>query len=182
MATKRTKGGAFERMIATELSLWWSEGKHDDLCWRTSGSGGRATRRGERRTVNHHGDLGPTSESMMPFFQTFCVELKNGYGQWSPYDALDSIKGYGQLGKWWKKLESTTAKAKAKWPMMIWRRKGRHIVVIVPFESTFAINRLGLINEDHIRIKCDRMDLICAMFTHFCVCTRPQDVALCSKE
>lgn len=37
------KGAEFERRICKRLSLWVSEGARDDLFWRTSLSGGRAT-------------------------------------------------------------------------------------------------------------------------------------------
>ena len=37
------KGGGFERLICHELSLWISKGERDDLFWRSSLSGGRAT-------------------------------------------------------------------------------------------------------------------------------------------
>lgn len=37
------KGAAFERDVCRRLSLWVSGGKHTDLFWRSSLSGGRAT-------------------------------------------------------------------------------------------------------------------------------------------
>ena len=39
----KTKGGNFEREICRKLSLWISAGERDDLFWRSSLSGGRAT-------------------------------------------------------------------------------------------------------------------------------------------
>lgn len=50
----KSKGAAFERLVCTALSLWISDGKRDDLYWRSSMSGGRATvafkKGGENRT------------------------------------------------------------------------------------------------------------------------------------
>lgn len=59
MATKRTKGSAFEREMATAFSLWWTEGERDDVFWRTQGSGGRATRRAQKgkKTRYQYGDM-----------------------------------------------------------------------------------------------------------------------------
>lgn len=75
------KGGPFERAFAKELSLWWSHGEDDDLCWRTAGSGGRSTVRARKgkKTAGHCGDLGATDHTMLPFFRLITVELKRGY-------------------------------------------------------------------------------------------------------
>ena len=55
----KQKGSGFERTICHELSMWISHGKHDDLFWRSSMSGGRATvmfkKGGQNRTQN--GDI-----------------------------------------------------------------------------------------------------------------------------
>lgn len=39
----KSKGSGFERLVCHKLSLWISQGEHDDLFWRSSLSGGRAT-------------------------------------------------------------------------------------------------------------------------------------------
>ena len=39
----KQKGAAFEREICKRLSLWVSEGKREDVFWRSAMSGGRAT-------------------------------------------------------------------------------------------------------------------------------------------
>ncbi len=55
----KSKGSGFERVVCHELSLWISNGKHDDLFWRSSNSGGRSTvifkKGGENRT--QQGDI-----------------------------------------------------------------------------------------------------------------------------
>lgn len=43
MTWKRSKGGVWEREVCRRLSLWVTKGKRDDLFWRTTMSGGRAT-------------------------------------------------------------------------------------------------------------------------------------------
>ena len=39
----KSKGGAHERLICKQLSLWASDNKREDIFWRSSLSGGRAT-------------------------------------------------------------------------------------------------------------------------------------------
>ena len=75
------KGSNYEREIAKKLSLWWSQGRRDDLCWRTAGSGARAHVRAkqDKLTEGHHGDLAATSSEMEPFFKLVTIEIKRGY-------------------------------------------------------------------------------------------------------
>ncbi len=39
----KQKGGGFEREVCKKLSLWISDGKRDDIFWRSAMSGGRTT-------------------------------------------------------------------------------------------------------------------------------------------
>jgi len=49
------KGGEFERDISRFLSRWWTYGERDDVFWRTSASGARATTRSLARLPRDHG-------------------------------------------------------------------------------------------------------------------------------
>ena len=86
------KGADFEREVARKLSLWWSYGARDDLIWRTSQSGGRATQRSkkDKPTAGGYGDLAATDPRAAPLFQFFTVELKRGRSHGSPDDLLDA--------------------------------------------------------------------------------------------
>ena len=83
MAKGHAKGSSFERAICKELSLWWTDGKRDDIFWRTAGSGARATvRRGRNcATANSAGDICALHFSGQPFIDRFIVELKKGYSR-----------------------------------------------------------------------------------------------------
>jgi hypothetical protein len=78
-----SKGSSFERAICKELSLWWTDGKRDDIFWRTAGSGARATVRRGRNcdTANSAGDVCALHFSGQPFVDHFIVELKKGYSR-----------------------------------------------------------------------------------------------------
>jgi len=86
-----TKGSAFEREIATDLSLWWSGGERDDIFWRTSGSGARAKTRSYvgKTTYGQHGDIGILDPIGSPLTRLCNIELKVGYNKWSIMDVLD---------------------------------------------------------------------------------------------
>ena len=88
------KGATFERDISKVLSQWWSVGlggvKRDDIFWRSSQSGGRATQRAKfgKDTYGSYGDitaLDPIGEPLMRFAT---IELKRGYKD-TPWDLLE---------------------------------------------------------------------------------------------
>lgn len=74
----KNKGSGFEREICHELSLWISHGKRDDLFWRSSNSGGRATvvfkRGGENRTQN--GDIMAIHSDGEPLTDRYLISCK----------------------------------------------------------------------------------------------------------
>jgi hypothetical protein len=75
------KGGEYEREISKQLSLWVSKGKRDDLIWRTSASGGRATTRSKKKleTAYAYGDLTFTDPKAKLLFDLTVIEAKRGY-------------------------------------------------------------------------------------------------------
>jgi len=76
-----SKGGTFERDICKELSMWWTDNSRDDIFWRTSGSGARATARRKSgvTTQNSSGDVGYLAVNGMPLIDLMCIEIKRGY-------------------------------------------------------------------------------------------------------
>jgi len=78
---KSKKGSAYERKFCKQLSEWWSFGKWDDVFWRTSQSGGRATTRMKKglRTADSYGDVAAIREEGKPLTKSTFIELKRGY-------------------------------------------------------------------------------------------------------
>lgn len=80
MTNGAAKGGRFEREMARTLSLWISNGEADDWLWRTSGSGGMATRRsgrGRQSSQNQHGDIASVDDRATWFTRLFNIEVKH---------------------------------------------------------------------------------------------------------
>jgi hypothetical protein len=75
------KGSSFERDVCHQLSLWITNGINDDVLWRTSGSGARATSRGKKglNTANSAGDIAYLSPEGKPLLDLVTFELKKGY-------------------------------------------------------------------------------------------------------
>lgn len=80
------KGSEFERAFSKELSLWWTDGERDDIFWRSSQSGGRATTRAQRgrRTATQSGDICAIDPIGQPLIAVMTLELKRGYRDANP--------------------------------------------------------------------------------------------------
>ena len=132
---KSAKGSSFEREICKQLSYWWSDGERDDIFWRTSGSGARATirRKVNIRTKYEYGDVAFTDPVGQPLIDTFLIELKRGYtGGISILDLLDKKVGKDALLlEWWKKAEEERKFASRKYSVIIFRRNKREACILM---------------------------------------------------
>lgn len=93
---KASKGSDFERELCKLLSKWWSWGVcdtvRDDIFWRSSQSGGRATQRlkSGRTTFGSYGDIAAVDPIGQPLLKMFTIELKRGSSYGSPADLFDT--------------------------------------------------------------------------------------------
>lgn len=85
------KGSCFEREICKLLSSWWSRGKRDDVFWRSSQSGGRATQRMKqgKSTYGSYGDIAAIDPIGDPLMKVVTIELKRGSYQGRVGDLLE---------------------------------------------------------------------------------------------
>ncbi len=104
------KGQDFERQMARKLSLWWSDGKSDDLFWRSSMSGGRATVRAKsgKSTANSCGDLMAMTAEGQSLLDITAFELKKGYQTYSIQDLIDKPN---KKGGFWDFVEQASRDA-----------------------------------------------------------------------
>jgi hypothetical protein len=77
------KGGTFERAFSKKLSLWFTRGQREDVFWRSSNSGGRATVRSRKAktTMGQYGDISATDPIGQPLIKALTFELKFGYNK-----------------------------------------------------------------------------------------------------
>ena len=155
---KSKKGANYEREFCKQLSLWWSFGKWDDVFWRTSQSGGRATTRMKKgkRTADAYGDVGAERNEGRPLTQDTFFELKRGYtgkkGKkgirfLSIIDIVDTPEGFKKeplLLEWWKEAEAKRIEAGRLRTFIIFRRD-RKVACIVA--DTGVLNELEDKNE-----------------------------------
>jgi len=146
------KGSAFERDICKQLSQWWcsdlpgiaeADGPRDDIFWRATTSGARATQRARKgkRTAGSYGDITAIDPIGKPFTDLITLELKRGYNKHSIQDLIDKPKLAGQQ-KWEEWHEQVTASqqtAGTPYWMILAKRDQREPLVLFPFELQWAI-------------------------------------------
>jgi len=156
--SKSAKGSSFEREICKQLSYWWSDDERDDIFWRTSGSGARATtrRKTNKKTRYEYGDVSFTDPVGQPLIDTFLIELKRGYSNFiSVLDLLDKKAGKDALLlEWWKKAEEERKFAKRKYSIIIFRRNRKETCVLMDIELYIKLEQqCGDTEKNNIKIE-----------------------------
>lgn len=138
MGSKSKKGSAFERELCVRLSRWWTNGKRDDVFWRASGSGARATVRGRkgRKTTNSYGDVAALDSVGARLLDFVTIEIKRGYSTHTIHDMLD--KGPGSKASayedWLEQVRLAWCQSGAYSWWLIVRRNRRVAVVLMPLD------------------------------------------------
>jgi len=139
------KGPSFERDQCRLWSLWWTNGEADDVFWRTSGSGARATTRSKKgvTTKNSYGDMGALDSVGEPLTNYFLFEFKRGYTGSSFLDYVDmKNKKKAELVNFWLKAEEDRANADRHYTILVLRRNRREEVMAT---NAVFFNELGSI-------------------------------------
>lgn len=159
------KGASFERQICKRLSLWWTYDSRDDIFWRSSQSGGRATIRARqgKRTAGSYGDITALDPLGEPFMQLFTVELKRGQKHGEPGNLLDragSLLKHPFLKALRQAQEAHKRAGSLSW-LLISKRDQRNICVFFPthlLASILASAKELLIASPAFRYRVDGED------------------------
>jgi hypothetical protein len=130
------KGSNFEREICKLLSRWWTSGERDDVFWRSSQSGGRATQRAKsgHKTFGSYGDIAAVDPIGQPLLRYFTIELKRGRSHGFLGDVLD-VKGDNSRHPFVATLRQarrSALQAGSKTWLLICRRDRRQAMVYLP--------------------------------------------------
>jgi len=132
----KNKGSQFERDISKKLSLWWTQDlpiPRDDVFWKTSGSGGRATNRtkNKKKTVYEYGDITFTDPVGKPLIDCFLIECKKGYKQNNLFDFFSNKQRKDSYFEWWGKAKKEAQEANRKNCILIVSLHRREIIVFI---------------------------------------------------
>lgn len=162
----KQKGGSFERGIAVALSKWLSYEKREDLLWRSSMSGGRATiaRKRGKELQTQAGDLSAIHPSGQPFLNKFYLELKN----YRDLQFTSILTNTGHLVKFWQSTSSEACNYKRS-PMLIVKQNRMPTVI---FMQGLGIKMLGLSTSQCI-IVAPRLGMYGILFEDFIKLAKP---------
>lgn len=152
------KGAAYEREICTRLSEWWQPGR-DDIFWRSSNSGGRATvrRRRGRATYGHEGDIAAVDPIGAPLLKLCAIEIKRGYTKHTFASILDVTEKSKQtmFEQWHQQVWTAMNNSKAHAWLLIVRRDRHEAVVFMPTSLYRSFEKQGCFDikpRPHIRM------------------------------
>ncbi len=123
----KLKGGEFERDVCKKLSLWLSDGKNQNLLWRSAMSGGRATiqlRKGDK-AVAQSGDISAISEEAFAFINAFSVECKSYKDIYLQNMVWDGKEG---MPYFWQQTYDA-AESSSKFPILIAKQNRRKEII-----------------------------------------------------
>jgi hypothetical protein len=137
------KGGQFERSMCTMYGLWWTEGSRDDIFWRTSGSGARATTRGRsgKKTADQTGDMTHIDPVGKPLIDVFCFEFKF----YRTYDMLGVLQPVDVNVDWmqfWAKCYDD-AMSVARRPFLVTKRNRGALLGWVTAATSIEFQMIG---------------------------------------
>lgn len=163
----KSKGGKFEREVASKLSLWFSEGKRDDIFYRSHSSGARFTSRKkiDKNTAYQSGDITCSDPCGKGLIDKWSVECKTGYGKWDILDIIDSSQKTPLLESFFNQCKKDSVISK-KQPILIFRRPQRKVCVCIEKKYFFYLkNYFGKFEKVYIIIY--KKDLVVMEFEEF---------------
>ena len=132
-----SKGGSFEREVSKALTIWLTGVEKPYMFWRMPGSGGLATIHEECRELS--GDIRSLSRDGEFLTQAFSIECKTGYAKTSFWQHFKNLKNFG-IKEFWKQAIHDAAKS-GKSPMLIYRKKGKQIIVGITATDNAKLER-----------------------------------------
>lgn len=124
----KRKGSSFERSVCKHLSLWVTQGKREDVFWRSAMSGGRATvAKKAGRDVRQAGDICAVAPEGHKLTDKYYIECKFYRNLRITNFILD---GEGKLARFWEEAVEQ-AKAHNREPILIAKENGREPIVLI---------------------------------------------------
>lgn len=138
------KGSSFERDMCKALSKWWTEGERDDVFWRSQASGGRATIRKKKGATlaGQEGDVCSTDPISAPLTELFTIELKRGYGSWSPLDLMEKPNNKNHIFMDFVAQACRQSKNGTDW-MLIYKKDRCEPIVCMEYNKFVTLTQYG---------------------------------------
>lgn len=152
------KGSAFERDISKYLSKWLTGEERPYQFWRSPASGMLGTVYRENEDLK--GDIIPIDKEVKTWWPVV-IECKNGYPKTSFHQHFQDVK-FGIKDFW---LQTVNEIPKDKLPMLIYRKKGRKIIIGIDKYTQKKLNK-KLTNLNSIIVKWSKKSKIKECFLY----------------
>ena len=171
------KGGDFERYVAKTLTKWLTGREKPYKYWRMPGSGGLATIHEE--CSNLTGDIRALSADAEFLTDRFSVECKTGYPSTSFWQHFKTIKHF-PIKLFWAQCVNDAYHAQ-KEPMLIYRKKGKQIILGLSAASVFKLeyicDQLKVLSTITMRFELEELPNITFYdFNDFWEAVKPDDI------
>lgn len=194
---RAAKGSDFEREICKRLSMWWTDQKRDDVFWRSSQSGGRATQRRKfgKDTYGSEGDVAAVDPIGTPLLEFATIELKRGSSIGCAGDLIDvrdseAIRPFEAAIN--QAVEAHHAAKSLGWILLCKRDHRKEMVYIqTKIFSMLAKKIAGLTDPPIVQFgifvncqgtMCETRYFIAMSLVHFLERVKPADIKKCLHE
>jgi len=194
----KNKGNAFERQIATELSLWWTEGIRDDIFYRSASSGARSTSRmaAGKTTANSGGDISFLDSLGEPLISWCSIEIKRGYSTCNAQTVLERLPGSKAsiLEDWIKQaVRSQQDSGAHSWLIIAKKNRAKTVVFLPLLDYMLATGFVRPTQFPYMilaNILCPEPDgddeterhIVCMPLADFFASVKPKDIIGCVKS
>ena len=150
MGKGKNKGTNFERQICKQLSLWWTNGKSEDVFWRTASSGAMANIRSKKckRAFGQYGDIQAINPIGQPLIDLCTIELKRGYSKSTFADLMEPSTHTNskpcQYEKFNQQVLADTERSGTKTWLLIVKRDRRKALILMPFVIYKGLKKQGV--------------------------------------
>lgn len=158
----KSKGAAFEREVCVKLSLGVSQGKQEDVFWRSAMSGGRSTvsHAKGKRLAAQSGDISCIHPIGAAFAGKFFIECKD----YADLNFIGLLKGKGNLVEFWCEAV-VQARNYSKLPILIAHQARQPTFVCLSREGINELN--GICLADNCKLTVPGLDLFIMLFEDF---------------
>lgn len=132
----KAKGSQFERDICRQLSLWVSQGAHEDVFWRSAMSGGRSTvaaAKGKRLSAQA-GDISCVHPAGHLFAERFLAECKF----YADLNYVGLLTAKGHLAQFWSETVAE-ADLHSKMPFLIAKQNRQPTTICLSIDGLMTL-------------------------------------------
>ncbi len=190
----KNKGNSFERQVCKQLSLWWTNGKSEDIFWRTASSGAMANIRSKRHKecFGQYGDIQAINPIGQPLIDLCTIELKRGYSKSTFADLMEPSTHANpnpcQYEKFCLQAYADYQRSDSMSWLLIVKRDRRKTIVLIPSIIYKKLKKLGVgfrvpcFHLHYMLEGCGKIHIFGCTFDNFLAKVKPRHIKKIAKD